>query len=444
LGYLKQPLGGLCISRPKTRLSWGIELPFDKDYVCYVWFDALLNYITAPGYLSDNANFEKWWSDATHLIGKDILTTHAVYWPCMLKAMGLSLPKTIFAHGYWLTKDVKMSKSLGNVINPLDIADVYGVDSFRYYLLREMTMGQDGSYSEEGLVNRYNSDLANDFGNLVSRLSKMISGYSDSKLPAPSVLDESDKEVENTAKDLYSKVAGLVDGFKLNMALEEILQLIRMLNRYVESNRPWDLHKQGNTERLNTVLYIASEGLRIAGRMLYPVMPEKIAEFAGVFSLKAEDLTSQAAADWGWMKPGAGINAGTTLFPRIDKKKAQKAQQPMKVNMVEVADYIEFDDFKKLKLKVAMVLEAEKVEGADKLLKLQIDLGAEKRQIIAGIAEHYTAEELVGKHIVVLINLKPVKIRGVESNGMLLAASKKGKLTLLTIDGDIPLGSSIG
>ncbi|MCP4633397.1 MAG: methionine--tRNA ligase, partial [candidate division Zixibacteria bacterium] len=396
LGYLQQPLGDLCISRPKSRLSWGIELPFDRDYVCYVWFDALLNYISAPGYISDKGSFEKWWSSAIHLIGKDILTTHAVYWPCMLKASQIPMPKTIFAHGWWLMEDTKMSKSLGNVIKPLDLAKIYGVDPFRYFLMREMTMGQDSSYSKEIFINRYNSDLANDFGNLVSRLSKMITSYNSGMLPAPDGPNEDDKQIEKHAADLETKISSLVDDFKINSAIEEILQLVRALNRYVESNRPWDLAKKDDKARLGTVLYYASEGLRIAARLLYPVMPEKIEEYSKVFSINIEDMLSNEAGKWGWMKPGTKVNIGSALFPRIDKAKKAKQESGKQEEQTKDKDYIEFDDFKKLKFKVAEILSAEKVEGADKLLKLQIDLGSEKRQIIAGIAEHYKPEDLPG------------------------------------------------
>jgi methionyl-tRNA synthetase len=443
LGYLRQPLGDLCISRPKVRLSWGIELPFDKDYVCYVWFDALLNYITAPGYLSDKEKFGKWWPHVVHLIGKDIITTHAVYWPCMLKAAGINPPKMIFAHGWWLIDDTKMSKSKGNVIKPLDLVDAYGADAFRYFLMKEMTMGQDSSYSEQSFISRYNSDLANDFGNLVSRLTKMIKSYTDGIIPEPGSLENGDREVEITAKNLLENIVGLIDGFKINSAIEYIMQLVRLLNRYVESNRPWELHKKGNRDRLNTVLYTAAEGLRIAARLLYPVMPGKIEEFASIFNYDTDDLLSGSAREWGWMKPGREIKKGDALFPRIEIGKQAPPKEAASESRREKQDYIEFDDFKKLNLKVARVVSAEKVEGADKLLKLQIDLGSEKRQIIAGVAEYYKPEELEGLNIIVLTNLKPVKIRGIESNGMLLAAEDKRGLSLVTLDSDRSPGSSV-
>ncbi|MBD3170117.1 MAG: methionine--tRNA ligase [candidate division Zixibacteria bacterium] len=443
IGYLNQGLADLCISRPKTRLSWGIELPFDKDYVCYVWFDALLNYVTAPGYLDNPGNFQKWWPEAIHLIGKDILTTHAVYWPCMLNAAGLPMPKTIFAHGWWLMEDTKMSKSLGNVVRPLDLADVYGVDPFRYFLMREMTMGHDSSYSEEAFINRYNSDLANDFGNLVSRLTKMIASYCGKKLPAPDEKQEADLEIERNAVNLNEKVVGLIDDFKIYMAIEETLQLVRLLNRYIENNRPWQLAKQGDIKRLGTVLYTACEGLRIAGRFLYPVMPAKIAEFSQTFGIGVDTLKSEESLKWGFLKPGIDINVSSGLFPRIEQKKKPAVEPEKKKTKEEKEEFIDFEDFKKLKLKTALIEEAEKIEGADKLLKLQVNLGSEKRQVVAGIAQHYTPEQLVGKTIIVIANLKPAKIRGVESNGMLMAAKDKNGLRLLTVDGEIKPGSGI-
>jgi len=443
LGYLKKKLGDLCISRPKSRLSWGIGLPFDRDYVCYVWFDALINYISAIGYLSDENKFNKWWPNAVHLIGKDILTTHAVYWPIMLKAMGIPMPKTIFAHGWWLKDDTKMSKSLGNVVNPLDLAELYGVDAFRYFLMREMTMGQDSSYSEQSFVSRYNSDLANDFGNLISRLTKMISSYENGKLPKVSEMESQDKEIKQKSIELQKKVKSLVDEFKINSAIEEILQLIRMLNRYIEKNRPWDLYKSENRERLGTILYTASEGLKSAARLLYPIMPGKIEEFSKIFNSQIEELISERAADWGWLLPGMEVKPGKALFPRIDVSKISKQLTKATPEERKTAEFIDLSDFAKLKFRVAKILSAEAIAGADKLLKLQIDLGSEKRQIVAGIAEHYTPEDLIGKSIIVLTNLKPAKIRGVESNGMLLAAKNKGEMVLLTADGDISPGSKI-
>lgn len=438
LSFLKQPLGDLCISRPKTRLTWGIELPFDKDFVCYVWFDALINYISAIGYLSDDTMFRKWWP-AVHLIGKDILTTHSVYWPCMLKAMGLEQPKVIFAHGYWLAGETKMSKSFGNVVNPLDLAKVYGVDAFRYFLMREMTPGQDASYTEESFVARYNSDLANDLGNLLSRVIKMIVSYADSRIPSPVTTDDSESELKERADALRGDLEGKIESFQLSQTVEEIMELIRATNRYVERNRPWDLAKNGETKRLNTVLYSAAESLRISSILLSPIMQEKCAAIRKQLGIGDKADVSVKSCAWGGLKAGSKVFPGDSLFPRVQKPRAAGPDDEAKTE----EDKVEFADFAKLKLRTAKVISAEKVEGADKLLKLQIDLGDEKRQIVAGVAQHYSPEEMVGRTLVIVANLKPAKIRGIESNGMLLAAKSGKNLVLLTTDKEIPPGGDV-
>jgi methionyl-tRNA synthetase len=441
LGFLRQPLGDLCISRPKSRLAWGIELPFDKDYVCYVWFDALINYISTIGYTKDNANFNKWWP-AIHLIGKDILTTHAVYWPTMLQAIGIAQPKTIFAHGWWLSGETKMSKSLGNVIKPLELADKYGVDPFRYFLIRDMTLGQDSSYSEDSFIARYNSDLANDLGNLLSRVTKMIDSYNGGVIPKATPSVESDLELSKKAEDLLGTFKEKIKTYKLNFALEDVMDLVRATNRYIEQNRPWDLAKKGETDKLNTVLYFSAEALRLAATLLSPVMPEKCREIRKQLGLLDENK-EVFELGWGALKVGTKLGITETLFPRLKKEIAETAPTESKAPPAPKGPTVNYDDFAKIEFRTAKIIAAEKVEGANKLLKLQIDLGSETRQIVAGVAQYYTPEDMVGKAIIVVANLEPAKIRGIESNGMLLAAKSGNMLVLLTSDKDIPPGAKI-
>ena len=450
LGFLKQPLGDLCISRPKSRLAWGIELPFDKDYVCYVWFDALINYISAIGYNAETHEFDfhnQWWP-ATHMIAKDILTTHSVYWPCMLKAIGLEMPKTIYAHGYWISEGTKMSKSLGNIINPLDLKDRYGVDPFRFYLIREMTLGQDSSYSEESFIKRYNSELANDLGNLLSRLVKMIFSYCDGAIPAIDSVE--DTEIVAQMEQLNREVESDIERFQLNAATDKIMAFVRSINRYIEHSKPWELAKNKQTEQLNRVLYHAANMLVHAAYLLKPIIPEKAREIFKQlnFHVSGNTYNGKRLLDMIFkLEAGHAIEKGENLFPRLQKTKEQPptpAESKPVVAPDAGAGMITFDDFKKLQLRVAQIEQAEKVEGADKLLKLQLKIGSESRQIIAGIAKHYQPEQLIGKKIVVIVNLEPAKIRGVESNGMLLAASKGNDMVLLTVDGDIESGAKIG
>jgi len=423
LGFLRQELGDLCISRPKSRMSWGIDLPFDDDYVTYVWFDALLNYITAPGYAADNVKFTKWWPADYHLIGKDILTTHAVYWPTMLFSAGIPQPKTIFAHGWWLTADAKMSKSLGNIVNPLDLIDQYGVDPVRYYLMREMVLGQDANFSVESFVKRYNSDLANDFGNLLSRVSKLIGKNFAGLIPEPGDYTAAEQVILKSAAGIGEKVQQLIEKLRLNEAIEETLQFIRGVNRYLEQTAPWKL-VQEDKPAAGRVLYTAAEALRIGAVLLNPMMPNRTATVLEILNTTNTELT------WGRLTPGNKLQEHEALFPRIDLKK-QVAEKPVPEPLENV---ITIDDFAKVELRTAEVLEAEKVEGADRLLKLQIQIGGEKRQIVAGIAQFYTPADLIGKFIVVVYNLQPVKIRGIESQGMLLAAKKKQQLSLIVLD----------
>ncbi len=314
LGFLRQPLGDLCISRPKARMDWGIEIPFDKDYVTYVWFDALVNYISIPGYGSDDTKFQKWWPADVHLIGKDILTTHCIYWTTMLFSLGLDLPKVIFAHGWWLIGQTKMSKSLGNVVNPLDLVEQYGTDAVRYYLMREMVLGLDANFTMDSFTKCYNSDLANDFGNLLNRVGGLLSKNHEGKIPDPGVLTAAEEEIKSIADALPAKVTKLINDYQVQEAVVSIIDLIRLLNKYMETQAPWKLAKT-DIPGAGRVLYTAAEGLRIATVMLSAIMPNKtktVLEILGAMDTKPL---------WGQLKPGTVLKTHEALFPRIEVEK---------------------------------------------------------------------------------------------------------------------------
>ncbi len=416
LGFLRKPLGDLCISRPKSRLNWGIELPFDNNYVTYVWFDALINYVTAIGFGADEESYNKWWPWALHLIGKDILTTHAVYWPTMLMSARLPLPKGIFAHGWWLSGDSKMSKSLGNVVSPLNLIEEYGVDPVRYYLMREMVLGQDASFNMESFIKRYNSDLANDYGNLLSRVTKLIQNNFDGILPDPGKNQDPENKMSTVAEETIVNVRRLIAEMKMNEAIEETLQFIRYVNRYMEQQTPWKLVRDDKNSA-GRVLYTAAEALRLGTLLLNPVMPYRTGVVLEMLSAEEHELK------WGGLAVGTKIEKHKPLFPRINIKKEK-----------QTVSTIAYEDFEKLGFKTAEILTIETIEGTDKLYKLQIQLGQEQRQIVSGIADYYTVEELVGKMILVVSNLPSTTIKGVKSQGMLLAASRKKKLSLIVVD----------
>ena len=309
LGFLKQPLSDLCISRPKSRLNWGIELPFDDEYVTYVWFDALINYLTATGYGEDDLSYNKWWPADCHLIGKDILTTHAVYWPTMLLSAGIPLPKTIFAHGWWLSDSSKMSKSVGNVVNPLDLIEEYGVAPVRYYLMREMVLGQDANFTMESFIKRYNSDLANDYGNLLNRVSTLIKKNYDGLIPDKGEQTSSEEEIIKSAEALLNGMSNKIKEMKINDSIEDIMKFVRSINKYMEEQKPWKLVKEDKVGA-GTVLYTAGESMRVATILLSPVMPNRCAEVLHTFN-------SGKSLEWGGLKPGVKLNDHETLFPRI-------------------------------------------------------------------------------------------------------------------------------
>lgn len=447
LGFLRKELSDLCISRPKARLSWGIELPFDPDYVTYVWFDALVNYISAVGYKRNEEEFARRWPCQVHLIGKDILTTHTVYWPTMLKAMGVPMPKTIFAHGWWLSGKDKMSKSTGNVVNPLDVVDRFGVDALRYFLIAEMSLGQDSSFTEEIFIKRYNSDLANDLGNLTSRVLKMVHTHCGSQVPSgPAELaaDTPESALWSEVQKAVEEMSSQVEAMRPDLGVAAVLTAVREANKYIGVRAPWKQAKEDGKQPLYDTLYVALEALRVCAALLVPVMPAKMAELRRQIGCGEGEPDVADLRVYGRLAAGTSLPESEGLFPRAEKPKPAPKAAPKAPENVKTVEEIAIDDFFKAQLKTARVKEAEKVEGADKLLKLQLDVGGEPRQIVAGIARHYTPEDVVGKTIVIVANLKPATIRGVESRGMLLAASKGKKLTLVTVDGDLPSGAKVG
>jgi len=450
LSFLKEPLEDLCISRPTSRLTWGIPLPFDDKFVTYVWFDALINYLTGIGY-PDGTEFDRYWSTAEHVIAKDILKPHAIYWPTMLKSMGLQPYRKLHVHGYWNVNDTKMSKSIGNVVRPADLVEKYGVDTVRYFLLREMSFGLDSSFSPEALVTRQNSDLANDLGNLFSRSLTMVVNFCGGKVPTPGDQQESDLELAAAATAMIGKFTEQMNNFAFNKALQEVWKVIGMANRYIVSNAPWELAKDPEKKpQLDTVLYTLLETLRMITLTIHPIMPataRKMADSLGVD--QAPDLSSQSA--WGLLTAGTAIEQGPPLFPRMKKKGAQpeKQERPSgkpakkKDNDQPGNDgLISFDQFKTVDLRVAEITGAEKVPKSDRLLKLTV-IAPEERTIVAGIAEFYKPEELVGQRVIIAANLKPAKLMGVTSNGMVLAAKDGDRLVLSTVSGPVTPGSKV-
>ena len=372
-------------------------------------------------------NFNKYWPANYHLIGKDILTTHSVYWPTMLMSANIPLPQAIFAHGWWLIGESKMSKSLGNVVDPLGLIEEYGVDSVRYYLMREMVLGQDASFTIESFIKRYNSDLANDFGNLLSRVSNLLKKFFDGKIPQ----DEDDSaeglDVKSKAVETVAMVWEKIEVMRVNEAIEITLQFVRSINKYLETKAPWKLAKE-EPEIAGKVLFTAVEALRVSAVLLSPIMPNRtqtVLETLGA---------TESGLDWGGLTSGIEIKLHDPLFPRIDIKKLENSVKNHGEKK-ELKNVITFDEFQNIELKTAKILKAKKVDGTDKLLKLQIKVGDEQRQIVSGIAQFYSPEELVGKMIVVVTNLKPATIFGIKSNGMLLAAKNGKALTLMTIEG---------
>jgi methionyl-tRNA synthetase len=480
LSFVRGGLRDLSISR--STFSWGIPVPDDPKHVIYVWLDALANYITALGYGSnDTTKFDKYWPADVHMIGKEIVRFHCVYWPAFLLAAGLPLPKGIVAHGWLLFEESKMSKSRGNIVRAETIVDVLGADALRYFLLREVVFGQDGSFSFDALVQRYNSDLANGLGNLTSRTLTMITRYFKGEVPYPShtAHTPADAAIADTAKKVIDDYGTLFDQYQFSRALETAWALVAAVDKYIVENEPWALDEKKDEEsrsRLATVLYTSAEALRIVTALAHPVMPDATAKIwaqMGLGDIKKFDLTQ---LQWGQLRLGTKLGEVQPVFPRADKSAVERmqkmeeqsasvgtgvspvqpseARQPAASSASQTAPAktaaaipdgkISIDDFAKVELRVAQVKTAERVKGADKLLRLEVDLGTEVRQLVAGIAEAYEPETLIGRKVVIVANLAPRKLRGLESNGMIVAASPEGgKPVLASFLEDVPIGTRL-
>ncbi len=458
VSFIKSGLDDLCVSR--TTFKWGIPVPFNNQHVVYVWFDALINYLTGIGYMQDEAKFNKYWPADVHLMAKDIIRFHAIIWPCMLMALDLPLPKKVMAHGWIMLEGGKMSKSKGNVIDPSLLVQKYGVDAVRYYLIKELSFGQDGTYSEEILVNRINADLANDLGNLVSRTVAMIIKYFGGVIPEVRASVALDEEIQAVALQTYTEATEKLEKMDFSAYLNATARLVSRANKYIDETAPWLLAKdEAQAGRLAAVMYNLLECIRVALILTAPAMPtlmERANKQLGLWD-NLEEITWADAGIWGKTKNGTRVTKGESLFPRIDIKtleeeekvtasesapgQTEKQAAPEAVTVKD--EYISIEDFARLDLRVAEVVACEKMKKADKLLIMRVKVGEEERTVVSGIAQHYTPEEMVGKKVVLLANLKPAKLRGVMSQGMILAASDDQYVDVLTVTKDIDSGHRV-
>lgn len=468
--FIKPGLEDLAVSR--SNFEWGIKVPGDPKHVIYVWIDALSNYITALGYGSeDESNYAKYWPADVHLVGKEIVRFHTIYWPIMLMALGLPLPKKVFGHGWLLMKDGKMSKSKGNVVDPVTLIDRYGLDALRYYLLREVPFGSDGTFTPESFVERVNFDLANDLGNLLNRTVAMIDKYFGGVVPElKSGATAFDEQLQTTARNVFGKVEEALDHMEFSVALSEIWTLVSRTNKYIDETQPWVLAKdEANRDALGSVMYHLAESLRIVSVLLQPFVTGTPAKIWKQLGIAPGELTAwESAGRFGLLSAGTKVEKGDPIFPRLEVEPeiayilqamgatapaaaepapvaddSKKAEQPGEETEPEADNFIGIEDFAKVELRVARVIAAEPVKKADKLLKLQLDLGSEQRQVVSGIAKFYSPEDMVGRKVICVTNLKPVKLRGELSQGMILAASEGDQLTLATVAEDIPVGAIV-